>query len=170
MYVALSWSQHALACPGRDVKRDVERSFECGKVFVVVKGAEGSVWNLRKRLHQWGGKHMVVQIHVLLLQVQLVVLHPTAIILMSVVLSAFMKAESAFITGLRGRCLSCFNFGLFFVLQNVFKFRFSLKTRGEIRLLCCIHYAKFKKKLKVKIALEKGTSQTAPSACVTNIP
>lgn len=105
-----------------------------------------------------------------LLQVQLMVLHPTAIILMSVVLSAFMKAESAFITGLRGRCLSCFNFGLFYVLQNVFKFRFSLKTRGEFRLLCCIHYAKFKKNLKVKIALEKGSSQTAPSACVTNIP
>lgn len=50
--VALSWSQHALACPGRDVKRDMERSFECGKVFVAVKGAEGSMWNLRKGLHQ----------------------------------------------------------------------------------------------------------------------
>lgn len=72
-------------------------------MFVVVKGAEGSVWNLRKGLHQRGSKLMVVQILVPLLLVQLMVLRPTDIILLSVVLSAFTKAESAFITGLGGR-------------------------------------------------------------------
>lgn len=43
MYVSLSLSQQALAWPCRDVKRDVERSFEYGRVFIMVKGAEGSV-------------------------------------------------------------------------------------------------------------------------------
>lgn len=46
---------------------------------------------------------MVVQILVPLLLVQLMVLRPADAILLSVVLSAFTKAESAFITGLGGR-------------------------------------------------------------------
>lgn len=61
----------------------------------MVKGE--SVWNLRRGLHQWGSEFMVVLLLVVLV---LIVLGPTVIIPLSVVLSAFTEAESAFITGL----------------------------------------------------------------------